>query len=185
MDFATYQNLIEQNKHLNDDSILARFYDRAVKTGQFDHNGMPLFKTVCYCEIRIKDNTTEIFDQPASEEKIKRFPVEYARYQLSKKQTEDGTPLEQFAFLSVSEIESCKYRGVYTVEALAGLEDKHAQDLNLMSECELARKFIAANRNVKQSVDLKQQENDYQQEIDALKAEIAELKKTKTRRKIK
>ena len=33
MDFATYQNLIEQNKHRNDDSVIARFYDRSVKTG--------------------------------------------------------------------------------------------------------------------------------------------------------
>lgn len=185
MDFATYQNLIEQNKHRNDDSVIARFYDRSVKTGQLDNNGMPLFKAVCYCEIRIKDNTTEIFDQPADQEKIERFPVEYARYQLSKKQAQSGTPLEQFAFLSVSEIDTCKYRGVFTVESLAGLSDEHARDLCLTNECILARKFIAASRKMKQTADAEQLENMYQRQIASLKAEIAELKRSKNRRKNK
>ena len=90
MDFATYQNLINQNKHRQDNSLSVRFYDKSIKTDKFNDNGIPIFKLVCYCEIRIKDNTTEVFDQPASQDKIDRFPVEYARYQLVKQKSLEG-----------------------------------------------------------------------------------------------
>ena len=108
MDFEAYQKLIEQSKYKNEDNIVARFYDRAVKTGITDKTGLPEFKTVCYCEIRIRDNTTEVYDQPADNEKCARFPAEYARYKLSKKQAKTGMPLEQVAFLTAAEIETCK-----------------------------------------------------------------------------
>ncbi len=183
MDFATYQNLINQNKQRNDDSITARFYDRAIKTTQFDNNGIPVFKNVCYCEIRIKDNTTEVFDQPADSEKINRFPVEYARYQLLKKQLEEGTPLEKFAFLTASEIETCKYRGIFTIEALAEMTEEKAQNLNLQNEQGLARKFVEFNQNINKKFNLADVETKYKKEISALKAELNQYKKAKNRRK--
>ena len=91
MDFAMFEKFA--NNSGSEEGVAARFYDRAVKTGEVGENGLPKFKLVCFCEIRIKDNTSEIYDQPASEEKIRRFPAEYARYQLGKKQVVDGTPL--------------------------------------------------------------------------------------------
>ena len=185
MDFATYQNLIEQNKNHRNDSLAARFYDRPVKTDRLDTNGLPVFKNVCYCEIRIRDNTTEVFDQPATDEKIARFPVEYARYQLSRKQVENGTPLEQFAFLTLSEIETCKYRGIFTIEALADLSDVHAKDLGIEEERILAQRFLEGSRKVKQTLDIEKLEAEYKQKIAALEAEINALKNLKSRRKNK
>ena len=188
MDFDTYQKLIEQNKNHQDDGVSAKFYDRAVKTGQLDNNGIPKFADVCYCEIRIKDNTTEVFDQPATKDKIDRFPVEYARYQLSKKQVKDGTPLENFAFLSLSEIESCKYHGIFTLEALANLSEDRVRDLNLGKEQNTARAFLENNRNVKKTQDMIELKSEYEHQISSLLAEIAELKakiQSSTRRKKK
>lgn len=179
MDFSTYQKLIEQYKNHQEDSLFARFYDKAVKTGKTDANGLPVFKTVCYCEIRIKDNTTEVFDQPASPDKIARFPVEYARYQLSKKQAEKGLPLEQIAFLTPAEIEACKYRGVFTLEALADLSDVHAAELGLEAECAMAKRFRSVNRELKQTENRAQLEQKYQARIRALEAEITNLKRVK------
>ncbi len=185
MDFATYQNLIEQNKHRIDDGVIARFYDRVIKTNLFTKNGLPEFKTVCYCEIRIKDNTTEVFDQPADADKIARFPVEYARYQLSKKQASDGTPLEQFAFLDIAEVEACKYRGIFTVEALADLSLERARDLGIINECRLAREFITNGKQFKKAIDIQEKIKAYENKIAALEAEIADLKKIKKGRKSK
>lgn len=188
MDFDTYQKLIEQNKNHQDDGVSARFYDRAVKTGQLDDNGIPKFSIVCYCEIRIKDNTTEVFDQPATKDKIERFPVEYARYQLSRKQVKDGTPLEEFAFLSLSEIESCKYRGIFTLEALSKLSDEHARNLNLFKEKNMAVRFLENNRKLKKFEDIENIQNNYEQQICSLKKQIADLQqqiKPTTRRKKK
>lgn len=183
MDFELYQSVINQNKNKSEENVSARFYDRVIKTKSFNEKGLPVFKTVCYCEIRIKDNTTEIFDQPATSDKIERFPVEYARYKLSKKKATSGTPLEQFAFLTASEIESCKYRGIFTVEALSELSDEHANNLGLIAERQYAKDFIATSATGRKSMSAKLQEQEYLQKISDLKAEIESLKKRIYRRK--
>lgn len=180
MDFDTYQQLIEQNKNHLDEGVSARFYDRAVKIGQLDNNGIPKFRDVCYCEIRIKDNTTEVFDQPATPDKIERFPVEYARYQLSKKQSQQGIPLENFAFLSLSEIESCKYHGIFTLEALVKLNEDKVRNLGLQTEQKIARNFLENNRQVKKTADIVELQKTYEQKIALLQNEISRLKSQAT-----
>lgn len=176
MDFETYQNLIEQTKTRLDDGVSARFYDRIIKTQEMDANGIPKFKCVCYCEIRIKDNTTEIFDQPATKEKIERFPVEYARYQLSKKQIQQGTPLQEFTFLTLSEIETCKYHGIFTLEALTQLDKEKAKALNLLKEQDLACKFLENGKKLKTVNDIEEIKKSYEEQIAKLRNEIEKLK---------
>lgn len=183
MDFEAYQKLIEQNKHKNEDNIAARFYDKVIKTGITDKTGLPEFKTVCYCEIRIRDNTTEIYDQPADDEKYARFPAEYARYKLSKKQAGTGMPLEQVAFLTAAEIESCKYRGILTVEDLAAAGNDHAADLGLSAEAAKARLFVENNSKIKQGIDTMRSIKEYQNRIKVLEEEISRLKQAKKGRK--
>ena len=182
MDFATYQNLINQNKHRQDNSLSVRFYDKPIKTDKLNDNGIPVFKSVCYCEIRIKDNTTEVFDQPATKDKIERFPIEYARYQMMKEKTIQGTPLEMFAFLSATEIETCKYRGIFTVEALAELTVEQAQNLQLLNEYKMAQKFVLLSKNIN---DVSKLEKKYQNQIAKLEERIKEISQNKTRRKNK
>ncbi len=185
MDFATYQNLINQNKHRQDNSLSVRFYDKPIKTDKLNDNGIPVFKSVCYCEIRIKDNTTEIFDQPATKDKIERFPIEYARYQMMKEKTIQGTPLEMFAFLSATEIETCKYRGIFTVEALADLTQEQAQKLQLSNEYITAKKFVSLGKNIKNMIAINDIEQKYQSKIAELEERIKELSQNRTRRKSK
>ena len=64
-------------------NVFARFYDRAVKTDAVDENGLPVYEKVLYCEIRIKDNR-DIYDQPATEDKIRLYPNEYDFYLKNK-----------------------------------------------------------------------------------------------------
>lgn len=175
MDFSAFQSTLQGNQR--QDGVAARFYDKAVKTGKLNADGLPIFANRCFVEIRIKDNNCEIFDQPATPEKINRFPVEYARYQMSKKQVENGTPLEQFAFLTAAEIESLKVRGVFTVEALANLPEDKAEQLELAHERELAQNFVACARDYKDLAGMRQKEERYRAEIKALRDELAELKR--------
>lgn len=144
IDFAAFQGMLSQKEETG---VFARFYDRSVKTEKTDKNGLPVFDDVCYVRIQIKDNNTDIFDQPADEEKKRRFPVEFNRYLLSKKQIESGTPLEQFAFLTGAQIDTLKYRGIFTVEALSSLTEAQAQDLNVSKERELGIKFAEMAKN--------------------------------------
>lgn len=173
IDFSTFQKMIKQENP--NDGCFARFYDKAVKTNEIDKKGLPVIKNVTYVEIRFKDNTTDVFDQPATPEKMARFPVEYARYQLGRKQVTDGHELSQFAFLTTAEVESLKYRGIFTVEALAGLDDNKAIELNLAREKKLAVKFLEINKDNGSIADFEKKEAEYKAEIEKAMEEIAKL----------
>ncbi len=185
MDFNTFQKIAQNSNP--EEGIIARFYDKAVKTDKVSSDGLPVFQNKCFVEIRIRDNNSEVFDQPATPEKIKRFPVEYARYQLGRKQVEKGTPLEQFAFLTAAEVETLKIRGIFTVEALSELSDDKCDLLKIKTERDLALKFLSASRNNQSIVSWQKKEETYLAEINALKEALAELKKNsvpkKSRRK--
>lgn len=170
MDFAMFQKIAA---HIEDEkNVAARFYDKAVKTDKITENGLPVFKNVTYVEIRIKDNSTEVFNQPATSEKIRRFPKEYALYQLSKAQTKNGTPLEQFSFLDAAQIATCKNRGIFTVEALADLDFEKVQNLSLQNEHILAQMFMEQAQNNSKFKDFADKEQKYKDTIAALKEKV-------------
>ncbi len=173
MDFATFEKIA--NNSYSEEGVIARFYDRVVKTDKLTADGLPKFKLVCFCEIRIKDNNSEIYDQQATKEKIKRFPREYALYQLSKKKIEDGTPLEQFAFLDAAEIETLKLRGIFTVENLAELSEQKADELSLSKERELAYKFVQQAKGNLSLAKWQEKEEGYLQKIKLLENKIEDL----------
>lgn len=173
-EFSEFQNVIANNN--KDDGVIARFYDKVIKTGKVNEQGLPVFENKCFVEIRIRDNNCDIYDQPADREKIQRFPIEYARYQNEKKEIEKGTPLNQFAFLTALEIETLKAHGIYTVESLIGLNDERALQLGLVNEKKLAKRFLDVNaKNVKIS-DFEKREEKYKNQIADLQNEIEKLR---------
>ncbi len=173
MDFAMFQQVAANVE--DDRNVAARFYDKAVKTGNVSENGLPVFKNVTYVEIRLKDNNTEVYNQPATEEKIKRFPREYALYQLAKEKVKSGTPLEQFAFLTAAEIETCKSRGLFTVEDLAALDAGKVQTLCLQNENALAKKFVQNARDNNLLAQMTAKEKEYQRKITDLEDKVRNL----------
>ncbi len=196
-DFAMFRQFADNT---NDDrNVSARFYDKAVKTTAVNDNGLPIFKNVTYVEIRLKDNNTEVFNQPASPEKIQRFPREYALYKMAKAQIKEGTPLEQFAFLTAAEVATCKNRGVFTVEALANLPDDKVKSLGLQNEHKFAEIFMRNAKGNNKVADFARKEKEYNDKIAeyrekfellnkeniSLKQEIIKLNKIKTLRKTK
>lgn len=185
IDFAMFRQMAENSE--NNRNVAAHFYDKAVKTDKTTENGLPIFKNVTYVEIRLKDNNTEVFNQPATAEKIRRFPQEYSLYQQIKKQAEQGTPLEQFAFLSAAEIETCRSRGVATVETLAALDADKTRDLGLEQEQHLASLFLQKAKEANDVAVFARKEGEYLRQIEKLeeennklKQDITELSKTKT-----
>lgn len=173
MDFATFEKFA--NNVNSEDGVIARFYDRVVKTDKLTEDGLPKFKLVCFCEIRIKDNNSEIYDQPATKEKIRRFPREYELYKISKQQAEDGTPLEQFAFLDAAEIETLKMRGIFTVESLANLPKEKAEELSLVKEKDLAYKFVQQAKGNLGLAEWQKKEEQYLEKISLLESRLESL----------
>ncbi len=143
--------------------LFAKFYDRLIKTNEINPStGLPIFKEVCFVEIRIKNNMTDIVDQPATADKIRQFPTEYQHYLHSKQQVKDGTDLKVFAFLSPKEVASLNAHGIFTLESFIALEKQKVQDLQLETEWQKAKDFIRLNKSGF--------------DITALEAEIATLK---------
>lgn len=191
-DYALFRQIAD-NKN-DDRNVSARFYDKAVKTTEVNDNGLPIFKNVTYVEIRLKDNNTEVFNQPANQDKIRRFPREYALYKMAKEQIKEGTPLEQFAFLTAAEVATCKNRGIFTVEALAELSAEKVQSLSLQNEYKLAKIFMQNAKKNNEMADFARKESEYRDKIaeyiekfdilseenNILKQEITRLNKTKT-----
>lgn len=173
IDFSIFQNMLENSKR--ETNVFATFYDKVIRTGLFMPNGLPEFKERIYVRIKTRDNA-DVFDQPASQEHIQRFPVEYKRYLLEKKEISQGTPLSEFAFLSKLQIETCKHAGVFTVERLSTIEDEKAKALGLTEEKEYAIKFLEVSKNNKKIDDFTKKEKKYQAEIKKLKEQIEELK---------
>ena len=155
--------------------VFAEFYDKVLKSDEVNDQGLPIFKTRTYIRIRTKDNP-DIYDQPAGAEYKQRFHIEYNRYMMGKKDVQNGTPLNQFAFLSAEQIEACKFCGVFTVEKLVEMQDEQINMLNLGNECEAAKKFLAMNKNNKIIDEFEKKEKEYLEEIESLKNEIADLK---------
>lgn len=171
-DFEVFQDMLTNGRQ--EKGVYAEFYDKPIKTDEVKENGLPVFKNVCYVKIQLKDNR-DVFDQRATQEYIHRFPVEYNRYLLSKKAMEDGTPLNQFSFLSSAQIEGCKFHGIFTVETLAGLSDEHTAALNLFDERAAAKKFIAFSKNNATITEFAKKEKEYKMEIARLKEIIKDL----------
>lgn len=175
-DFSLFNSFI--NGGQRERNVFARFYDRTIKTDKINaKTNLPIFEDVCFVEIRMKDNNTDIYDQPATPEKIRRFPQEYQLYLTAKKQVETGTPLEQFAFLTGSQVATLKCHGVFTIEALSALTQEQAVSIGLDAERERALSFIKLSENNFKIDAFVKKENEYKKEISALKKQIEELKK--------
>ncbi len=174
-EFSTFQSVI--NTQHSETDTFARFYDRSVKTGEINpKTGLPIFKNVCYVEIRIKNNNTDIYDQPATPEKIARFPEAYRRYETTKKQVRDGSPLEHFSFLTAAQIDTLKCHGICTVERLASLPFEKAQDLDVTSEKEAAEKFLSSARKNCSQIEWQTKFDTLQKQIEALTRENKQLR---------
>lgn len=164
-DFAMFDSVLNSKK---DSGVYARFYNKFVKTGNIQENGMPEYKERLYVEIKVRGDA-DVTDRPADENDIRRFPQDYNLFLVKKEKMKDGTPLNQFAFLSVPQLEACDKRGILTVEDLAKLTDEQAKELSLVDERNCAVKFLEMAEN--NAVIAK-----YEEEIKALKQENVALK---------
>lgn len=153
-------------------NVFARFYDRSIKTNKMDEKtGLPIFKEVCFCEVKIKNNTTDIVDQPATQEKIQTFHKEYQHYLLAKEKEKQGTPLSLFAFFSRQDIEALKLRGVFTLEDFSALTPEKVEDLNLLPELKKVDEFLKVYKNQALFEELKKENTRLKKQIQKLKKE--------------
>ena len=75
--------------------------------------------------------------------------------------------------MTAAEIATCKSRGVFTVEALAGLDIDKVQSLGLQDEHVLAEMFLEKSNNNKMLDDFAKKEVEYERALEALREQLA------------
>jgi hypothetical protein len=158
-----------------DNNVFAKFHKKWVRTGNIKENGMPEFVEKLYIQIKIKGSTDEV-DRPVDETDMMRFPREYAFFKNKEEKAKQGTPLNQFAFLTVPELDACENKGIFTVEDLSNLTEEQAKDMNLTVAKALAIKFLAMAKDNRVIAEFEEEIKNLKAENEKLKDEIKALK---------
>lgn len=142
------QDMNDANVWSADSRLWVQFYTRAVKNEfKTSEAGRPIFDEVAFVKIIVPGDKNLIFDQPAEQVHIHRFPKQWDRYKAGQAQVTEGTPLEAVTWLTVGQVAEFKALNIFTVEQLADVPDQLAQ--RFMGAFELRRKaqaFLEASK---------------------------------------
>ena len=126
-------------RYAADDKLYVVFYMKAVKNGfKSDEAGRPIFEDVPHVRIHVPGDKTSIIDVPVEEQHKHRFSTRWEKFQKGMTQTPEGTPVEEWPQLTLSQAQEFKALNVYTVEQVAGMSDAATQ--RFMGGQELKRK---------------------------------------------
>lgn len=154
---------------------IVHFYQKAVQNNfKTARAGVPVFEDKDFIRIRTGDKNF-IYDQPVNDEHKARYSKEFDNYKRGNLTPLIGVPLEEWAQISASQLETLKYHGLRTVEEVAGLTDATAVNLGMGFPGVKANaiKFIESRKDV----EMQSKQDAY---IAALEAKIAALTAAKT-----
>jgi len=119
----------------NPDSRLAvRFYTKPIHN-EFESNlqGRPVFMDVDFVEILVPGDSTLTIDTPVHESHKNRFPIQWARYQNNKTESQQiGTPVSAWPQLTPAQVEQLKALKFYTVESIASASDTQIGNIGMI-----------------------------------------------------
>lgn len=116
----------------SDSGLLVEFVDDAVmQPYESDKAGRAIFKQTPFISIIFPGDKTKRTYRPATEQDKMRFAPQWQAYEKGGIAIANGTPIEQWSYLSKSQALELKYLGFYTVDLLANASDM--QLTNLMS----------------------------------------------------
>src|ERR1700744_5350018 len=113
-----------------------------------------------------------------------RFPKQWARFQNSVEQVQDGLPLEQCPFLNKSRVMELKSLRIHTVEQLAMVSDAVTQTMGMDGRKlrDTARAFLDDATRLADNAAKDAKINTLQAELDAMKQQIADLASLRSER---
>jgi len=160
------------------DNSIPVFYVKAVQHNfRSQEEGRPIFVDKDYVRIIIPGDTRSEVDREVQDKDKDRWPEQWRRFKEDAEEATDGTPLEQWPAVSVSQVAELKAKKIRTVEQLAGVSDGQLQNLGLGARQlrDRAKAFLeAAAGNAPLDAALLR-ESKLQEEIDALKAQMNSL----------
>lgn len=126
---AAFQSGQRNGRFAGDERLYVKFFKKPVQDmAATAEEGRPIFGEVDYVEIRAPGNKSSVVCRPARDMDKQRFSEHWKRYQDRVEQQDvDGTPLEEWAMITRSQVEELKFFNIFTVEQLAHVSDGNAQ----------------------------------------------------------
>lgn len=106
------------------DNARPRFYSKPVKNNfKSETEGRQVFEDKEFVEILVPGDRKTVVDTLVKEEHRRRWPREYAAFTAGQETPAEGTPLDEWAAITRSQVEELRFAHVRTVEQLAALPD--------------------------------------------------------------
>lgn len=169
--------LLQMHRAKPDAGVFPHFFTK-VETDEeaTKREGRPVCKEVEYIELIIPANPKTKPVYRVTRQYREKYAEAYKRFKAGQEARPDGTPLEEWPFLTKLRCAELKAMHVYTVEQLAGLSDTQLQKLgsDALDLQKRAKQFLQPeSATVKE---LRAVERQQAAEIAELKAQMAQLR---------
>lgn len=91
--------------------------------------GIPKYRDIEMLEVRIAGDRNSVIHRKVKDEDKIRFRNKYENFKSSIENTMEGTLLNQFPFITASQIEEYKHLNIFTAEQLISIPDGHMHKL--------------------------------------------------------
>ena len=159
-----------------DAALWVKFYTTSVKN---EHRsaaeGHPCFDDKIYISI-ITPGQADKIERPIKDSDKQRFVKQWLNFQAGASEKIEGTPVVEWPQVTRAQADELKYLGVHSVEQLAAASDGQVQKLmGGVSLREKAKAFLAIAKNTAEGQRIAAENKNLRDEIEALKAQVAQL----------
>jgi hypothetical protein len=114
------------------DSCIPIFrYEAILDDAASTASGKKVYKDVPYVEIIAPGNNLERVIRPVQDNDKARWPEQWKRFSTGRPAEIDGTPLEEWAQVTLGQVKTLKSSDVYTVEQFAEVPDIYLQGMGM------------------------------------------------------
>lgn len=176
----------------DDKGLLVEFVDDAVEQPfESEKAGRAIYKQTPFISIIYPGDKTKKTYRPATEQDKLRFAPQWQAYEKGGVAVANGTPIEQWTYLSKSQALELKYLGFWTVDLLANASDTQLNNLlggHLLRKqaqifLETAKDNSATTALVAENERLKNQLESLEKSNASFKARLDALEETKKKTK--
>lgn len=161
--------------------LSVRFFMHAIQDERRSmEEGRPIYKEIEMVEI-LTPGSRDILHKAVTEVEKHRFKELYKQFRETKESRIDGTPLDQFPFISVAERKELEYFNIFTGEQLVNIPDGNIDKIgvngrDLIKKVEAYIKFTKDNAHIAKTT---QENEELKREIALLKQQMAKIMKVK------
>ena len=167
-----------RNQSKLDEGLLVKFFIKPLQDDEeTKKQGRPIFKDVEYVDIKIPGDRLGGIARPARQADIERFPRHYEAFKSrTKNEYIEGTLLAEWPLMSRSMVEQLAFFNVRTVEQLVAMSDGNAQQFMGINKMKAkAKEWLKIAKEGKAAADMAAELDKRDDEINQLKAQMAEL----------